>query len=270
MLRLVEPTLGRVRFDGIEITRLGDGDLRKLRRRMQIIFQDPHASLDPRMTLRAVVAEGLDHFRLARGDDREERVRAALDEVGLGADLLDRYPGELSGGQRQRIAIARAMIVGPELVVCDEPTSALDVSVGAQIVNLLERAQEARQLSYVFISHDLRTVERTSHRIAVMYLGKIVEIGPATAVAAERLHPYTEALFAAAPRLAQRGRSEERRRLILAGEPPHGSKPPMGCAFHPRCPIMEKGHCDVETPELRKLGPDGHEVACFKVESATG
>jgi oligopeptide transport system ATP-binding protein len=268
ILRLVEPTLGRVVFDGLDITRMGSRELRALRRRMQIVFQDPQASLNPRMTVAEIVGEGIEIFSLAKtADERREKVTAALARVGLGEALLGRYPHELSGGQRQRIGIARALAVNPDFVVCDEPISALDVSVQATILNLLETLQEDLGLGYLFISHDLRAVAYTSHRIAVMYLGRIVETGPAKDVAERRLHPYTRALFDAKPTFEATGASPDappRVRLVLQGEAPSAIAPPPGCVFHPRCPRSEKGKCDTEVPALEELVPGSHHrVACW-------
>jgi oligopeptide transport system ATP-binding protein len=266
MLRLIEPTYGRIAFDGVDITRMADADLRKHRRRMQIVFQDPYSSLDPRMTVGEIVGEGIALFRLASGSALEDRVAEMLQAVGLGGDAMGRYPHEFSGGQRQRIAIARALAVEPDFVVCDEPVSALDVSVQAQIVNLLEQTQEASGVAYLFVSHDLRLVQCTSHRTAVMYLGRIVEIGPSSRVAERPMHPYTQALLASSPR-HPRASVGGRRRLVLAGEPPDAVNPPKGCAFHPRCDRKEPGKCDVDTPQLEPSSDDtSHRAACFFAE----
>jgi oligopeptide/dipeptide ABC transporter ATP-binding protein len=264
VLRLVEPTVGRIVFDGQDITGLSEKEMRPLRRRMQIVFQDPYSSLNPRMTVREIVGEGIAALRLAKSSrESDETVVEMLVKVGLGKEVLDRYPHEFSGGQRQRIAIARALAVRPDFVVCDEPTSALDVSVQAQILNLLEKLQDELSVSYLFISHDLRVVAYTSHRIAVMYLGRIVEMGPAKEVSERRLHPYTHALFGALPKEGQK----ERPRRVLMGEPPSPLDPPRGCVFHTRCPRVEKGRCDVETPELTEIVPGSHHrVACFHPE----
>jgi oligopeptide/dipeptide ABC transporter ATP-binding protein len=265
VIRLLEPTLGRVVFDGADITAKTADELRPLRRRMQIVFQDPYSSLNPRMTLREIVGEGIAVHRLAKGRrEAEEKILAVLARVGLGADMLGRYPHELSGGQRQRVGIARALAVGPEFIVCDEPVSALDVSVQAQVLNLLEALQDDLGLSLLFISHDLRVIEYTSHRTAVMYLGRIVEMGPTADVAEKRHHPYTRALFGAVPSLD----SEGKKRLVLQGEPPSAIDPPTGCAFHPRCPRAEQGRCDVEAPQLQELVPGSHHrVACWHPET---
>ena len=262
IVRLVEPTYGRIVFDGVDITHLPDKRLIPFRKRMQIVFQDPYSSLNPRMIVRELVGEGLQLFRLAKGTELSDRVGAALARVGLGMDMLDRYPSELSGGQRQRVAIARTLAVEPELVICDEPTSALDVSVQAQILNLLSEIQSDSNVAYVFISHDLRVVELMSHRMAVLYLGKIVEMGPSHDVAERRLHPYTRALFDASPVLGPG--VDGKTRLLLKGEPPSANAPPSGCAFHPRCPRAETGKCDLEAPPLRSVKDNlAHQVACF-------
>ncbi len=260
ILRLHEPTVGRIHFDGADITHLRGESMRILRRRMQIIFQDPQGSLNPRMTVEDIVAEGIDIFSLAKTRDaRREKVARALGRVGIDTHAMGRFPHELSGGQRQRVGIARALAVSPSFIVCDEPISALDVPVQAQIVNLLEAHQAERGTSYLFISHDLRMVEHTSHRIAVMYLGKIVEIGPTAELSARRAHPYTRALFSATPELGK-----PRERVHLTGEPPRASGPPVGCVFFSRCPKAEKGKCDVEAPELKTLAKESsHRVACF-------
>jgi oligopeptide/dipeptide ABC transporter ATP-binding protein len=261
MIRLVEPTLGRIVFDGKDLTRMPPDELRAIRRRMQIVFQDPYSSLNPRMTVREIVGEGVAIFRLAATRaDADALVADALRKVGLRPDMMGRYPHEFSGGQRQRIGIARALAVRPEFIVCDEPVSALDVSVQAQVINLLEELQEELSVSLLFISHDLRVVEYVSHRMAVMYLGRVVEMGPTADVAGKRHHPYTRALFAAMP-------SADGKRRLLQGEPPSAVDPPKGCAFHPRCPNAEPGKCDVETPELQELVPGTHHrVACWHPE----
>jgi oligopeptide/dipeptide ABC transporter ATP-binding protein len=265
VLRLLDPTGGRVVFDGQDITRLPERTLRPLRRRMQIVFQDPSSSLDPLRTVRQIVAEGLIALRLEEGrEETDARVADSLRQVGLGPDAMDRRPHEFSGGQRQRIAIARALAVRPDFIVCDEPTSALDPSIQAQILNLVERLQDELSVSYLLISHDLPVIQYMSHHVAVMYLGRIVEMGPAREVAEQRLHPYTRALLAAAPRAD--GTSSARR--MLAGEPPSAIDPPRGCAFHPRCPRAEQGRCDVEAPPLEPTAPGSpHEVACFHPEA---
>jgi oligopeptide transport system ATP-binding protein len=262
MLRLVEPTFGRIIFDGRDITPLSQRELRPLRRRMQIIFQDPYSSLNPRMTVREIVGEAIRIHKLAKSTaDEEARIVELLERVGLRGDAMDRYPHEFSGGQRQRIGIARALAVEPEFIVCDEPTSSLDVSIQAQIVNLLVELQETMGLAYLLVSHDLNVVEHVSHRVAVMYLGKIVEQAGADALYERPLHPYTRALFAAAP---QADPERKRVRLVLPGEAPSPIDPPAGCAFHPRCARAIKGKCDRDVPHLEELiKGSGHKVACW-------
>jgi peptide/nickel transport system ATP-binding protein len=266
ILRLVEPTYGRVVYDGQDILPMKADELRALRRRMQIIFQDPYASLNPKMTVRGIVGEALRIHKLVRNPSEEEReVVLLLEKVGLRRDAMGRYPHEFSGGQRQRIGIARALAVRPEFIVCDEPISALDVSIQAQILNLLQDLQDDLGLSLLFISHDLKVVEYISHRVAVMYLGKIVETAKTGELFDKRYHPYTRALLAAIP-VPDPGR--RRLRVVLEGEVPSPLDPPPGCAFHPRCPRAQKGKCDKETPELAELVPGtNHRVACFFPET---
>jgi len=258
VLRLIEPTAGQVRFEGRDVTAMPREALRRLARDMQIIFQDPFASLNPRMTVGAIVGEGLVIHDLA-GDARaiEERVTQLLQTVGLSPDHMRRYPHEFSGGQRQRIGIARALAVEPKLVVCDEAVSALDVSIQAQVINLLEDLQQQFGLTYIFIAHDLSVVEHISDRVAVMYLGRIVEIAPARALYTEPKHPYTEALLSAVPIPDPTVR---RKRIVLEGDVPNPIRPPSGCHFHPRCPKAQ-ARCKVEPPALRELAP-GHVAAC--------
>jgi oligopeptide transport system ATP-binding protein len=267
ILQLLRPTRGRVRFDGSDLTTLWrrrfgawvwSAELRDLRRRMQMIFQDPYASLDPRMTVEALVAEPLRTFRVAPEAQIREQVRELLVQVGMDPRYRRRYPHEFSGGQRQRIGIARALALKPELIVCDEPISALDVSIQAQILNLLLELRRALGLSYIFIAHDLAAVRHISDRIAVMYLGKIVEIGGSQAVCARPLHPYTQALIAAVP-LPDPGRERSRRHLPLQGDPPSPLHPPTGCPFHPRCPSATD-RCRHQLPPLREIS--GRFVAC--------
>jgi oligopeptide/dipeptide ABC transporter ATP-binding protein len=250
--RIVEPDEGRITLGGEDWLALSGAALRRRRRDVQIVFQDPQASLNPRLRIGSQLAEPLLVQRLASGADVGPRVRALLADVGLAAEVAERFPAELSGGQRQRVAIARALATGPRLVVCDEPMSALDVSVAAQIANLLLDLRERAGLSYLFVSHDLAVVGRLADRIAVMYLGVIVEEGSAEAVIRRPLHPYTAALIAAA------GGTDAR---ALAGEPPSAIDPPPGCAFHPRCPIA-RPRCAEETPVLATVEP-GRRAACF-------
>ena len=261
ILRLIEPTAGDIRFDGVDVRALGGEALRRLRRQMQIIFQDPFSSLNPRMTVGAIVREGLTIHRLAEGQAADARVRELLDEVGLRADVGSRYPHEFSGGQRQRIGIARALAVEPELIVCDEPVSALDVSVQAQVINLLEDLQRQHRLAYLFIAHDLSVVEHISDRVAVMYLGHIVELADAVALYREPIMPYTQALLSAVP---VPDPTRERQRIILSGDVPSPANPPTGCPFHPRCPHPRKDEaCTRLVPPLEEKAP-GHLAACIK------
>ena len=259
ILRLIEPSAGSVRFAGQELTTLGSKALRGLRRHMQIVFQDPYGSLNPRLSVRDTVGEALRiHGLVASRKDEEAEVARLLQQVGLRPEHMQRYPHEFSGGQRQRVGIARALAVRPKLIVCDEPVSALDVSVQAQIVNLLKDLSEQLGLSYLFIAHDLSVVEFMSHRVAVMYLGRIVELSPAAALYSEPRHPYTRALLSAVPELVPGG---TKRRLKLIGDIPSPLDPPSGCAFHPRCPDAQPGRCTTELPALREVAP-GTWAAC--------
>jgi oligopeptide transport system ATP-binding protein len=260
LLRLLEPSAGHIVFDGADITALNQRALRPLRRQMQMIFQDPYASLNPRMSVGATIAEPLIIHRLTRNaSERRQRVEQLLERVGLGGEAASRYPHEFSGGQRQRIGIARALAVQPRFIVCDEPISALDVSIQAQIVNLLADLQEAEQLTYLFISHDLKIVQHIADRIAVMYLGHIVELGPARQVYLRPSHPYTRALLSAVPVPVPGAAS---RRVVLQGDVPSPLSPPSGCPFHPRCPEPNKpAECTTRRPSLRVLG-NGCQVAC--------
>jgi oligopeptide transport system ATP-binding protein len=261
ILRLIEPTSGEVRFEGRDVRALGGNDLAAIRRDMQIIFQDPFASLNPRMTVGSIIGEALEIHRLAKTRrEREAKVAELLETVGLRPDHMSRFPHEFSGGQRQRIGIARALAVSPKLIICDEPVSALDVSIQAQVINLLEDLQEKFGLSYLFIAHDLSVVEHISDRVAVMYLGRIVEIAASRDLYAEPLHPYTEALLSAVPIPDP---TLKRERIRLQGDLPSPMNPPSGCHFHTRCPIAERGLCDVAVPEFREARP-GHWVACHK------
>jgi oligopeptide transport system ATP-binding protein len=262
VLRLIEPTFGRIVYDGRDLVPLGQSALRPLRRKMQIIFQDPYSSLNPRMTVRQIIGEPIEIHDLAKTPgEADKKIAALLEKVGLRSEAMNRYPHEFSGGQRQRIGIARALAVEPEFIVCDEPISALDVSIQAQIINLLMELQEQLGLSYLFISHDLSIVRHVSHRVAVMYLGRIVEQGPPNALYETPLHPYTHALLSAAPSIDP---TKKRLRILLEGDLPSPIDPPKGCAFHPRCPRAEKGKCDVETPQLAELNlGTSHRVACW-------
>lgn len=258
VVRLMEPTGGRIRFGGEELTGLRGIPLRARRRQFQMIFQDPFNSLNPRMTIGAIIGEALEIHRLAAdAPARRDRVAALLRSVGLDAAHAARYPHEFSGGQRQRIGIARALAVEPRLIVCDEPVSALDVSVQAQIINLLADLQRDRNLAYLLISHDLAAIEHLSHRVLVMYLGRIVESAPAKALVRHPLHPYTQALISAVPVVDPR---EKRARIVLAGDMPSPLAPPPGCPFHPRCSIAQ-ARCRTEVPALREICP-GHTAAC--------
>jgi len=261
VLQLVEPTSGSIRFEGRELMGLSQRELRPLRKRLQFVFQDPYASLNPRMTVGDIIGEPFAIHGLASGEARRQKVAELLSKMGLRADATDRYPHQFSGGQRQRIVIARALAVNPDLIVADEPISALDVSIQAQIVNLLQDLQRELGLTYVFIAHDLKIVEYISTRVAVMYLGRIVELAPSAELYKRPKHPYTQALLSAVP-LPDPERKHQR--IILQGDVPSPMNPPSGCPFHPRCPyVMER--CKVETPPLYQLG-NGHTAACHLVE----
>lgn len=257
-LRLLDADEGSIRYRGQDITDLKAGSMRPLRREMQMVFQDPYASLDPSMTIASSIAEPFIVHRAADRDDQIDRVVELLNDVGLGPDFVHRYPHELSGGQRQRVSIARALAISPSLVVCDEAVSALDTSTQAQVLNLLRSLRDSRGLAYLFIAHDLQVVYYMSDRIAVMYLGEIVEEGPADDVYHRPRHPYTEALLSAIPTV----RSEARRdRIVLRGDPPDPLSPPTGCRFHPRCPYVFD-RCRDEAPPLVKLDGRSGSVAC--------
>jgi len=263
LLRLQEPTAGRAVFDGADVFALDRAALRRLRRRMQIVFQDPYSSLNPRMRIGSAVAEGIEIHRLVPKAEIPGRVAALLQEVGLDPAFARRYPHEFSGGQRQRIGIARALAVEPSFIVCDEPVSALDVSVQAQVLNLLADLQKQRGLSYLFIAHDLAVVRQVAHRVAVMYLGRIVETGPTEGLLAKPRHPYTVALLSAVPEPDPAGKT---RRVVLPGDPPSPSAPPPGCPFHPRCFHPAKSdRCRTELPQLRPVGAT--QVACHYAET---
>jgi oligopeptide transport system ATP-binding protein len=257
ILRLIEPTAGEVKFEGQDITGLDKGDMRALRREMQIIFQDPYASLNPRMTVGSIIGEPLEIHKIAKGAEKEEQVASLLQKVGLRPEDMRKYPHEFSGGQRQRIGIARALGLNPKLIVCDEPVSALDVSIQAQVINLLEDLQEEFGLSYLFIAHNLNVVEHISDRVAVMYLGKIVELASDTELYNNPQHPYTEALLSAVPIPDP---TLKKKRIILEGDVPSPINPPSGCHFHTRCPYKEQ-ICEEIEPEFKDIG-GGHWVAC--------
>ena len=257
-VRLVDPTSGSVWFDGEDLTAMNGAALRARRRMFQMIFQDPYGSLNPRMTVGQIISEAIDTHKLASSvESRQNRIEGLLATVGLEATHAERYPHEFSGGQRQRIGIARALAVEPKLIICDEPVSALDVSVQAQIVNLLRDLQAQRGLAYLFIAHDLAVVEHISHRVMVMYLGIVVELAESKVVVRTPNHPYTQALISAVPVIDP---DTKRQRIILPGDVPSPINPPMGCPFHPRCPIAE-ARCKMEIPALRETTPN-HWVAC--------
>ena len=265
ILRLYEPTGGKVVFDGQDITTLGEAELRPLRRRMQMVFQDPFASLNPRHSVGRMVAEPLRVHGLAARGQARKRVRELLEVVGLPPDAASRYPHEFSGGQRQRIGVARALAVNPDFMVLDEPVSALDVSIQAQIINLLEELQREFDLTYLFIAHDLAVVRHMSDRIAVMYLGAIVEVSPADDLYDNPLHPYTISLLSAVP-LPDPVAERERETILLQGDLPSPANPPAACRFHTRCPFVQPTRCTEERPELRLFGDTGHLVACHWAE----
>ena len=257
IIKLIEPTAGEVRLNGRRIDGLGRAEMQPVRRELQFVFQDPYSSLNQRLTAGAIVAEPLRNFEKLSAAARRARVAELFGRVGLRPEQIDRYPHEFSGGQRQRIGIARALAPNPALIICDEPVSALDVSVQAQVINLLVELQRELKLSYLFIAHDLAVVEHISHRVAVMYLGRIVELAEKRTLFATPLHPYTEALLSAVPVPDPKTR---RKRIILKGDVPSPSNPPPGCHFHTRCPYAE-ARCRVEAPVLREIGPGRH-VAC--------
>ena len=264
ILQLYKPTAGSVLFEGVELTTINSNDLRRTRRRMQMIFQDPYASLNPRMTVGSIVGEPLEVHNIgANRKERQERVQELLKIVGLNPYFINRYPHEFSGGQRQRIGVARALAVNPSFIVCDEPISALDVSIQAQVINLLEDLQQEFGLTYLFIAHDLSVVRHISDRIAVMYLGKIVELADRDELYADPKHPYTQALLSAVP-IPDPAIEKKRQRIILEGDVPSPANPPKGCNFSTRCPrVMDI--CRQTDPEFKASG-DGHYVACFLYE----
>jgi len=261
ILRLIEPDAGTIRFEGIDLMSLGKQDLRRKRRDMQLIFQDPYASLNPRMTIRSIVGEPFAIHDIASGSEREDRVADLMKTVGLQPTVLNRYPHEFSGGQRQRIGIARALALKPKLIVADEPVSALDVSIQAQIINLLADLQEQFGLTYLFISHAIPVIEHISTRIGVMYLGKLVEVGTSAQICTAPQHPYTQALLKAVPIPDP---AAKKQRVILSGDVPTPIDPPPGCRFHTRCPIAVD-RCKVEEPPLRQIA-DGRVAACHLVQ----
>jgi oligopeptide/dipeptide ABC transporter ATP-binding protein len=264
LLRLHEPTSGKVFFDGVEVTALDDQAMKAMRRRMQIIFQDPYASLNPRKTVREIVGQPLKVHGLARRAEVADRVAAMLENVGLKAHHMSRYPHQFSGGQRQRIGIARALILNPAFIVCDEPVSALDVSIQAQIIALLDDLKRELGLTYLFISHDISVIGYVSERVAVMYLGEVVEEGPTRAVLAAPRHPYTQALLSAVPRVERAAPGHQR--IRLTGDLPSPIDPPAGCKFHTRCPYAMEV-CRSRQPQRRQVGSD-HVAACHLIEGA--
>jgi oligopeptide/dipeptide ABC transporter ATP-binding protein len=267
--RLTEITAGQVHINGQDISRMSRRQLRPLRRDFNIVFQDPASSLDPRMTVADIVAEPLRLHRIGTRADRTQRVAELLDQVGLPAQVIRRYPHELSGGQRQRVSLARALSARPSLLVADEPTSALDVSVQAAVLNLIGRLQSELGFACLFITHDLAAIEYLAQRVAVMYLGQLVEIADQATLFAQPRHPYTQALLSAAP-VPDPVRQRLRRRIVLTGEVPSPIAPPSGCRFHPRCPVAVP-RCAIEVPELRRVGPGDEKVACHLVgDDGTG
>ena len=266
VLKLIEPTAGRILLNGTDVTELSPAQMWQHRRNVQIVFQDPYSSLNPRMPAGAIVGEPLSNFGIASGAEKEERVAKLFEHVGLRPEAMSRYAHEFSGGQRQRLGIAKALAVNPDLIVADEPVSALDVSVRAQVLNLMMDLQQQFSLAYLFVSHDLAVVRHVSHRIAVMYLGRIVELADKRALFATPLHPYTQALLAAAPTPDPTRRRA--RRAILQGDVPSPMNPPSGCRFHTRCPVA-MAECRVIDPPLVQVAP-GHHVACLRHPGPTG
>ena len=263
MIRLYEPTEGVVTLDGVNLFNLKSKDMSQIRRRIAIIFQDPYASLNPRMTIGSIIAEPLEIHKIARGKEKEERVNELLSLVGLGTYCINRFPFEFSGGQRQRIGIARALAINPDLIVCDEPISSLDVSIQAQVVNLLEKLQKQLGLTYLFIAHDLSMVRHISDRMAVMYLGKIMELADRDEIYLRSVHPYTQALMSAVP-VPDPDVAVERKHIILEGDMPSPANPPVGCNFSTRCQYA-KDICHEQDPEFREVKTD-HFVACHFAE----
>jgi oligopeptide transport system ATP-binding protein len=263
IIRLYEPTDGHVHFEGADLATVRGGPLRQMRRKMQMIFQDPYASLSPRMSVLGIVGEPLEVHRVASGKERKDRVAELLELVGLDPAFMNRYPHEFSGGQRQRIGLARSLALNPDLIICDEPISALDVSIQAQVVNLLEELQAKLGLTYIFIAHDLSMVRHISNRVAVMYLGKIVELTDRDTLYSNPLHPYTQALLSAVP-VPDPFIEEKRQRIILEGDLPSPANPPQGCNFNTRCPVAIDTCFEVE-PEFIEVAP-GHSCACHLVK----
>lgn len=263
LLRLHEPTAGDIKFDGKDLLALETDELRDIRRRMQMIFQDPYASLNPRMTIGAIIGEPLEVHDGLKGEEKNKRIQQLLELVGINPVLVNRYPHEFSGGQRQRIGVARALALNPDLIVCDEPIASLDVSIQAQVVNLLNDLQEEFQLTYMFIAHDLSMVRHISDRMAVMYLGKFMELATGIEISSNPLHPYTQALMSAVP-VPDPEVEETRQRTILEGDIPSPANPPVGCNFNTRCPIAED-ICFKDDPEFREVKPN-HYVSCHLVK----
>ena len=267
ILQLYKPTEGTVEFEGKDLVKMRGEELRQMRRQMQMIFQDPYASLNPRMTVGSIVSEPMEVHNIGTRSERLERVRELLQVVGLNPYFINRYPHEFSGGQRQRIGVARALAVNPSFIVCDEPISALDVSIQAQVINLMQDLQEQLGVAYLFIAHDLSMVKHISRRVAVMYLGHIVELTDRKTLFADPLHPYTQSLASAVP-IPHPKLERQRQRFILTGEPPSPANPPPGCVFHPRCPLAIE-RCKVEVPALREVEAD-HLAACHLADRAGG